>query len=321
MATKAKTTTGLDLSRLDAALLKATLKQLKQSTGGTPEQQATRLRDHYAKHAGDTRDLVRCDACGGVSDLTKTDRCPYCGDDGELADYDEAVVETVPPEKELAVVVDMPLEKTVAALDQQVERIVALKVGTAKSIWMLGRELAGLYKTQLWKLRKVEPVQGGKAVAAYTSFEQFVRVELQMSPTHAVKLMRIAGVFSEAEVATLGTTKLGIVLTVDGPYRERLLEGAKKKSARQLKEEADTIRGKAKGDRVTVACVLGRVKVPLYKRDKKAERGTEGARVAATTIRDDPWGELELSNGVRMVFKLATTKGGEMVMFVETRRD
>jgi hypothetical protein len=73
---------------------------------------------------------------------------------------------------------------------------------------------------------------------------------------------------------------------------------------------------------VTVANLVGVQTVPLFKRasmNPKDPNPKEGAR--AKKINDDPWGYLDLANGVRMTFRVMQTPAGLLQLKVETKRE
>lgn len=237
-------------------------------------------------------------------------------------------------------IVDAP-QHTEADFDEAVKRVKYLKGEPMVSLWRLGAEIKVIFDKQLWKQRNKE---GGGA--AYKSFNQCVIKELGFTVQNAYWLMDVSANFNEEQVREFGTSKLGTILAAPKESREHLLEMAKEgASVRQLRTAVTVEREKAgtddveretgrrkkprkKGERaggakakakaklkpmITVANIIGRQTVRLYKNLKPEAR--------ATKLGDLPTGFLDLENGVRMHFLVTTTPSGEVVLRVDTKRE
>jgi len=257
--------------------------------------------------------------CGGIADV-QLEICPYCGDGGE-EDSSTAIVGV----GTVAVQIDE------RALDTSVARVQALKSESAGSLWELGSEIKKLHDTDLWKQRTTE-----KGAPKWRSWGQFCEAELGISPQYAYKLMDVAEVYSREQVRTLGATKLHITLQVPKEHRARLLAEAEKgKSVSELRAEATTIgkvkrdtgrtgkggagahkpgskKGGRKKEKITVAALVGRVEVPLYK-------GLTDQPARALT--DVPRGTERLLNGVTQVFVVTKDENGQWLLIVERVRE
>lgn len=232
-------------------------------------------------------------------------------------------------------------------LDKAVERVRKLKVFAAKAAYALGHELLAINEQKLWKLRL-----GEKGKAKYTSFDQFVEQECQISHTHAYNLISIAKDFTEEDMNVFGTTKLAIMLKAPEEVRPALKEKAKTHSANQLRQEARKAaeeRGhtnkkkkhardyanmgkkgakatatkkttKAASDKITIATIEGKKIVNLFAKPDSMRNIDWGSLKRAKTIDAQPFGRLELTNEVTMTFALVKNDAG-LQLKIDIRRD
>lgn len=203
-------------------------------------------------------------------------------------------------------------------LDASIQRVDQLKRTAASGIWELGQEIKRLLETKLWRLRTDA---AGKA--QYKTFAQFVKSELDMSYTHANRLMQVASNFSKETMERIGVAKCSIVLSLPPEARTQLLEGADNKSASQLSDEAKQLRDgeapKPPRGALTVAMAPGVIEIPLMARPKN-NRSTKGSDKPAKSLTDDPWGLEQLPNRVHCYYAVVKNKEGNLVLRVERRR-
>lgn len=235
---------------------------------------------------------------------------------------------------------------TVEELDSSVEKITAAKSEAANSYWKLGCLIGENHSKQLWRARV-----GEDGNQKYSSFEQFCGEELGMSGVHARKLMDISKAFSEHDVAKFGTAKLGLVLQVPESEQPKLLEAAKSASKREIEKQVKETKAKLKSEGKKTSRETGRKdnskaveKAQEAKKEKEAKKTVDTITVATITgnktvklfatpekkgdapkpakkLTDNPWGQLELANGVMMVFKVKENAAGELILNVVTKRE
>lgn len=214
------------------------------------------------------------------------------------------------------------------ALDAAVSKVQELKQTTATSMWHLGRFIkTEIFDKHLHKQRVID----GKAAYQKGGFDAFCRAELGMSHTHAYKLMDVASAFSETQVKTFGTSKLGLVLQAPKEEQSKLLDAAGKKSHRELAKDVKAAKKKSgktgkretgrkktpekkvhTSKQITVASIVGRKRVALVcKTDDKRK---------AKKIADLPVGSIELANNVTQHFAVQASASGELVLIIETVR-
>ena len=222
-------------------------------------------------------------------------------------------------------------------LDKAIDEVQKAKQAAVFSYWELGRAIFLIYERKLFLERR-----DGSNNPKYKNWSQFVSTELRMTPAYSYKLMDVAANFTREDVEAIGTTKLGILLKLPEAARAELVEKAKKGLPRsKLADEVRKLAGsgprretgrkktpagggrKAKpagGDApdgsITVAMVLGRVKIPLFARPKKAG----AAELRAKKLGDDPHGVEQLANGVEVRYVVTTTAKGELQLVIERRR-
>lgn len=234
-----------------------------------------------------------------------------------------------------------------AKLDEAVREVSRLKAGAAVSYWQLGKKIGEIIESQIWKARKDDDGKPHR----FKSFEAFCTNELNMSPKNAHQLADTAEKFSEKEVGALGHSRLTMLLQAPeserGAIKEKIEKGA---TYRETKEEVkkarakagvgkgESVRGtkrarkdvvKARGaatkladkkpsEKIVVANMLGRKKVKLFKGPVQT---TDEELVAARRVSEQPWGRMELENGVVQLFKVSTSPAGELYVEVTTKRE
>lgn len=101
----------------------------------------------------------------------------------------------------------------------------------------------------------------------------------------------------------------------------RKIKKAQEEAERKIREAANDLEEEPAPieDRISVALMYRVNQVPLYARPK-GRAGQEAELVPATTLVEDPVGELELSNGVVLTFALMRNGAGELILNVEPRR-
>jgi hypothetical protein len=277
---------------------------------GTAEAQLHRLARHVlavtpAKHLGP------CNTCSGESDITE-ECCPYCGD-GEMVDDAVTAAHLAAGQKSEA---ERRLDRAVAAVH-------SLKQTAVISYWQLGQAVLTCYRDSLWRER-VDVTTGERM---YPTWATFCEAELRISRQHSYKMMSVAAHYSSDDVAELGATKLQLLLQLNGPERDRLLEKAKQgplstsalaREIRQLaghERDKPVPRARPRAERVAVELPLERGQVPLYKRATR----TPGPPPRASRLADDPVGVLPLPGGLEMYMTVQQTAQG-LVIDYEVRR-
>ena len=348
----------LNVDELDKVIGALKLKAVMAMTG--PEHRARALAAHYAK-VTKRDDLAVCTHCGGSSpdNLDVCPFCAYAGDAedpdavkrGEREREESASKAMVVAAKQPPAIIHghKASEKD---LDEAVHKIHNLKAIGAVAAWELGKEIDRIYTSGLWMLRLNEHGTGQR----WKSAEAFCHAELQMSPQNARALARVSREYDKNVVAQFGTKKFMLALQAPADVRPKIVEQIKKGSTKREVEKAvreatanletttlavDSHMGKA-GDvvskggpkqqavaeakpgakMITVANLVGVQTVPLFKRasmNPKDPNPKEGAR--AKKLGDDPWGYLDLANGVRMTFRVMQTPAGLLQLKVETKRE
>lgn len=237
---------------------------------------------------------------------------------------------------------------TERALDENVREVQHLKGEGAVACYKLGLAIANNIKAQLWKLR-VEKAEDGKSKPRWATFQAFCKSEYEMTPQNAYILADVANAYSEPQVRAFGTRKLGLILTAPEEDRPALEEKAKNgasfreiaKEVTKVKKEKGHVResrnadgrggkrsstqapkAKAKTATITIANILGTEKVKLYKKPVNPAKVEDWDDVPrAKNLGHQPYGILELANGVSMHFTVSQTPGGELFINVVTKRD
>ncbi len=252
-----------------------------------------------------------------------------------------AALATTPKKGSKAIEVESEIVYTSKDLDKAVERVVRLKSMAATSYWALGNELRAINEQKLWKHRV-----NAAGKAKYTSFDQFSEQEVKISNTHAYNLIEIAKDYSEEDVREFGTSKLAIMLKAAPEDRPALKEKAKTLGKRALAAEVQKAKkerghgakkskqaeaaskgGKAKAaktakltDKITIAKIEGRRTVKLFAKPDSIRNVDFSTLKRAKTLDAQPFGKLELTNEVTMLFSLVKTDAG-LELLINTRRD
>jgi hypothetical protein len=214
-------------------------------------------------------------------------------------------------------------------LDESVGRLAQAAVDTASGLYRYGQELQRIHDTGLWKLRQRAGSKNGGP--AYKSFEQFCRDEVKLSRQHAYRLMAVTKGYTEKQLEQYGLSKLHLALQVPEELRSQVL-GDGSASTRSMSEAARRLAQgetaarhtppvpKADKDRaVTVAIVPGITEVPMWKRPT-GDWPKGKPTTPATSIKDEPWFRLPLTNDVVLTVRLTRTDKGEILAIVEHRR-
>ena len=321
----------------------------------TIEQRARQISVEVAKTP--KAKLVSCTFCHHDSDK-RFKVCPFCGDnqveiEKNLAIEDERrlkreekmAVKTAERDAQkqvkseaLVVAISKYTEKD---LDETVARINELASATQTSLWNYADAIRVAYDSQIWRLRSSE---GRSVYATDASFSAFARNELGISVQYAYRLMDIAKAYTPEEAKKVGPTKLALILTAPEPVRGELLDKAKDgASVSEIKEEVVEAQKKhGKPDRnkesgrkklsdkqkekvakpknprrVVVSDIEGKKRVALITKDSI---NSDTPR-AATSMRDNPIGVLQLLNNVFMTFALTTNSQGEYLLIIDTKRE
>ncbi len=235
------------------------------------------------------------------------------------------------------------LDKAVGEVARLTSEVAKATFTGAELYWQLGQKILEINGKGLWKLRLDEKT--GKA--KYKSWDAFVHNELHMSPQHSYTAIDLAKNFeSGAEVREIGQTKAIKLLQAAPQDRPALIEAAKagatvkeidaaaKKSKKkhgpakktvQAKAGAASAKAKAKvsaknTEKVSITSFEGVKTIKLYKRPESIKDLDLSTCKRATKIGDQPFGRLEMANGLVQQFAVIN-KDGEWVLKIETRRE
>lgn len=249
---------GVDTSKADRKSLTKTIKTLGIACDTSIDSMVASLADFLIKlHKKTPAELLRCDWCGGSSDLTFA-ACPYCGltdeesskkaaEEEKLKEKAEAkqeaqAINAKPPKKARSEAVTngaaakpgvkktTAIEKvhkaelvTAVALDKAVAEIKQIQVNIVDNHWLLGQKIAEVHEKNLFKLRLAED---GKP--KYTNFGQWVVAELEIGARYALDLAAISKVFTEQTIKEVGVTKLRVLARIpEEAKRANLVAAAK----------------------------------------------------------------------------------------------
>lgn len=209
-------------------------------------------------------------------------------------------------------------------LDRAVVEIAEAAVDTALGLYNYGQALAGVHSKELWKLRVDKAGE-----PRYKTFDHFCRDEVKISRQHAYRMMAVATNYTKAQLEQFGISKLHIGLEVPPELRSKLL-GDGSESARDMSKRARELAGKEEAARhtpkvdkskaVTVAIVPGIQELPMQKRPLKVPWPLGKLTEPATSLQDDPWFRLPLTNDVVLSVRLTRNDKGEIIAIVEHRR-
>jgi len=324
-----------DKTKVSGVAVWGALAKIGLATDGELAEQVSRLERHFAPVDPEDPELIPCDYCGGWSPPDWEGGCPFCG---TADDADQPGPETPPGPiqsiKEKTVQIQKPAPETVQSasvelLDRAVAELKSLRREESANAWKIAFKLTQVYESDLWKTRRNE--QGD---VAYRSFEQFTKTELGIGRKYAQDILQICSRFTEAEILETGPTKLRLVLAAPEKDQKKLLDDIKQgassrdlerkirpnSKARHLKKAAD--QETTPDGKITIAAVEGRKVARLF---AKLPPGTKDmsdptAFRPAVSIKDEPWGHLDLENDVRMWFTILQDKTGEWsVRFVFKR--
>ena len=234
-------------------------------------------------------------------------------------------------------------------LDEAVKDVERLKVAGSVAFYHLGQRIVEIQDQNLWKLR-TEKDDKGKVSVRWKSFDAFCNQELGISPQSASSLGALARNYSENDIKTFGTKKLGLVLQAPRSEQPRIeakvRAGASKreieKEVRKVNRERTDVdtksrtgkaraaaatkhrekaKAKAKSTSViTVAKILGSETIKLIKRPTKIG-GDLSEAVRAKKLSDEPYGFIQLASDVTMHFYVTSDAAGSLVLKVKTVRD
>jgi hypothetical protein len=289
---------------------------------------------------GEEDGLVKCEVCGEVS-TEHTDFCPYCGDEGLPPEDEEqeqpaaatttsatpaAAAPAAPakgkkkkgaeaaPEAATApavAAVGDALVKAGAELDEKVARVNALRVDLAKNTYDIGIEIREIHERELWKAR------------GHQSFKEFVEKDLEMSRTLAYRLIETTKEYDRATFESVGARKLALVASIqDAEVRDAALEAAKAgATVKEIERTKDKAKGKSAPDKEERATAAPRktneitllAKVNGKPTTHQWRSASSGRPLAAH--KDDAYGEVEVSEDVRLRVALKVDKEGKIVGF------
>lgn len=322
---KEKTIGGIGESKLNEASIDAAIERLELEV---PENDAPALArkvgvlmEYFEDLPEDDRS-GECENCGSVSSV-EFDSCPFCGMDDDLKPSS-----LLAKEPDVEVIPATPLQYPVPQLDldKAVEKIKGLLLAAMVNQWHLACEMTDLSKSQMWKQRTND-----KGDVAHRTFEEFAKTELGMTSRYANELLRLRVEFTEEQVRQYPFASLRIVMTAPKERRELLMEKLKEGATRadlgrELGHKGKYLggpgRGKSEsktpenGGKITVAHILGRKTIDLFAKPK----GDGYEAKPATKISDQPWGQLDLNNDVRMYIVILQKPTGELYARVEHRR-
>lgn len=212
---------------------------------------------------------------------------------------------------------------TESDLDSSLDRLNVARTDATKGIYAYAQELKRIHDLELWKLRV-----NGK----YPNFGAFCQTEVRISRQYAYKLFSIIEAYSQEQFEKHGLYKCNLALQVPAEVRSAVLGSEKGTESREsvsqrarelMGKESDARKTPPPSDRaeaVTVAVVPGLVEVEMQKRplvdDWPAGKLTE----PATSITDDPWFRMGLTNNVFMSVRLTRNNRGHIMAIVEFRR-
>jgi len=328
MANKKKIV-GVDMTKVDEKVLNAALKVAGFDVGGSVEARVNKMADHQ-RDVTKADNLADCSTCGGESDVNLP-KCPFCGD-GEIIEGKAGAAATLKakaadkakpatakpvmkPTKKLVLVTPDSVVEVVASalveLDRAVANIDRFKLEAVKNIWALGREIAIIIAGDLWKQRRDDD-----GTLRHRTFRSFAELEIGMSASYAYKLAHISETFSEAEVAAVGTKKLGVMLQLPKPMQDKLIADAM--AGASSAEIQDRVKPpKPVSDKVSIISVDARVTLPLFARSTKKDKAPR----PAMNMTDDPWAEERFENGIVHRYTLRASATGEWMLSIERRRD
>lgn len=309
----------------------ASLNRAGLPTGGGPQDRLARLIDRFA---ADDQVQISCEYCGGECPESWEDACPYCGCGWEEEAPSKPEVNAGKPPEKKETAVSTAIQKHVAAdaslatvelLDRAVAEIRELRREEAANAWRIARKISQIYEQDLWKMRRNED-----GSVRYKTFEQFTKAEFGYGRKHAQDTMRLCEQYTEEQFREVGPTKLRVVLQAPEKEQAALLEMATGGASRStLEQKAGKKKKKTKGKprvedvavdpgKITVAVAEGKVLVEMFAKPS-GPKDVDLRR--AVSLKDSPWGQLDLANDVRMFFTVLQGPDGKLSMRFDFRRN
>lgn len=218
-------------------------------------------------------------------------------------------------------------------LDDAIERLGKLKKEAAGIEWNFCAEMKRIFDKKLYLARTDKE---GKT--KYKHWNQFVSLELGITPGYSYQLMDIARHFTASQLADVGTKKLIMMLKLPKPERSKLLPKASETPASEIRERVREFAGegtrdtgrsgraaaateaanegrKAKKDQITIVVESERQRIKLFARPKGSEEPQP-----AKKLTDEPYAIEETINGIEIHYRLVQDSTGGLVLVVERRR-
>jgi hypothetical protein len=318
--------------RVSGAALYSSLCKIGLKAGGTMTEQLARLVDYFGDGGAE---LEECGYCGGRSPADYPDACPYCGTSFAAETPDRSIYPPGPvqpfvakPEEAPKVIAKPEVAEilTEKMLDRAVEEIRALRREEAANAWRIAYKLTEIYKSDLWKTRRTP-----EGDVTYKNFEQFTKNEFGFGRKYAQDTMNLAADYTEEQFRTYGPTKLRIVMQAPEKERQKLLGDISAGAGRaQIEEQVRKPKKGKKAKRVaaeptadtgqiTVASIEGRKMARLYAKPSNP-KNTDDLR-DAVSLKDVPWGYLDMANDVRMYFTILQGPDGKLSMRFDFKRN
>jgi hypothetical protein len=238
------------------------------------------------------------------------------------------------------------VQRTEKELDDAVATYRAHERQGATAYWQMAQVVAHIQGNDLWKLR-TQKTESGKERPRWSSWEAFCSDELRLGARYTKQLLDLASHYSEAQVKEIGTTKLLKVLSAPASSRAELLAdasagatvrdlvkkvqkkndeaGIKPKKPRKTvaaKHDEEEVTQKVKKSKtITVASVLGSANVKLWKKPASLKAFDEKSASPARRIADDPYGVVELDNGVCEHFYITESPSGQLILKIVRKRE
>jgi hypothetical protein len=302
---------------------------------GTTKKLVAALIEAFAKEKG----LADCDKCGGKSSA-KLARCPFCGDEDteEAAEQTEKKKKTAIVRQAKAEVIETKrVHATFADYTAAYKKVQAHKAALCQDFWELGVLCKKIRDERIW----MALVDKKTNRPVYKSFEAWLVEESGFQKTYIYGLMGLVESFTEEQVKKFGRTHMLALTTVEPGDRPVLLAELEKKDmsfvefnklAAQVKSARKTTKLKPKGEpkarvavettplatpkAITAVFPLERTEVEMFARIQSGEQTKP-----ATDWADQPWGKIELTNGVAVFFGLTRRADGQFVLTVQATRD
>lgn len=320
---------GVKVEAVNGKVLAASLGKLKLPKSGTIEAKIKRLVAHYKKGEDPA---FHCDTCDGFSG-EEFELCPYCGQDDEVEetaseggeDPVEVTAAIVKANKSKTEVAKPKTEKQGALeLTRRVDKINRLNLSSLQNSWQVGNELGMIHDSNMWRARVDD-----EGSPCYRTFKDFCEVEVGLRKTGAYEFIRVAKAFTAEEVEQYGSKRLSLSLKLPESERKRLLSESGALSVRQIREEANKLTDRAKKkkkkagpepkpkeERLTLAITPGeRETIPLMAR----VTGNKPPR-KARLLKDGPHCDWQLSNDIKLMFRVVKGRDGTLSLSIEKRR-